>query len=129
MRGWSRSDYRGSCRNCGSSRATRHTSSSLVSVCWTSGSCFVSSRRRASRLRGPRSQPLTVDASSAQVVQRTALLEPLEVLVATLTIRPDIREQYSALFGTKTVNGRTVEVEKLIADLSAPIRDELNQLL
>jgi malate synthase len=53
----------------------------------------------------------------------------LEVLVATLKIRPDIREQYSSLFGTKTVNGRTVDVEKLIADMSAPIRDELNQLL
>jgi malate synthase len=49
--------------------------------------------------------------------------------VATLHIRPDIREQYSTLFGTKTVNGRTVDVEKLIADMSAPIRDELNQLL
>ena len=49
--------------------------------------------------------------------------------MATLHIRPDIREQYSTLFGTKTVNGRTVDVETLIADMAAPIRDELQQLL
>jgi malate synthase len=49
--------------------------------------------------------------------------------VATLHIRPDIREQYPSLFGTKTVNGRTVDVEKLIADMAASVRDELQQLL
>jgi malate synthase len=49
--------------------------------------------------------------------------------VATLHIRPDIREQYSTLFGTKTVNRRTVDVEKLIADMSASVRDELQHLL
>jgi malate synthase len=49
--------------------------------------------------------------------------------VATLHIRPDIREQYASLFGTKTVNGRTVDVEKLIAGLSGSIRDELQTLL
>jgi malate synthase len=49
--------------------------------------------------------------------------------VATLHIRPDIREQYPSLFGTKTVNGRTVDVEKLIADMTASVRDELHELL
>ncbi len=49
--------------------------------------------------------------------------------MATLHIRPDIREQYSTLFGTKPVNGRTVDVETLIADLAASIADELHPLL
>jgi len=49
--------------------------------------------------------------------------------VATLHIRSDIREQYSSLFGTKTVNGRTVDVETLIADLTASMADELHPLL
>ena len=47
----------------------------------------------------------------------------------TLQIRPDIREQYSSLFGSKTVNGRKVVVEDLIADLATSIRGELEQLL
>ena len=49
--------------------------------------------------------------------------------MATLHIRSDIREQYSSLFGTKTVNGRTVDVETLIADLTASMADELHPLL
>jgi malate synthase len=50
-------------------------------------------------------------------------------VVSTLQIRPDIREQHAALFGPKTVNGRTVVVEDVIADLTAAIAAELPQLL
>ena len=49
--------------------------------------------------------------------------------MATLQIRPDIREQYSTLFGRKTVNGRTVVVEELITQMAASVRDELHELL
>ena len=47
----------------------------------------------------------------------------------TLQIRPDIRDQYSSLFGAKTVNGRTVVVEDVIVDLTNAISGELPQLL
>jgi malate synthase len=49
--------------------------------------------------------------------------------VTTLQIRPDIREQYASLFGAKTVNGRSVVVEELIADLTRAISADLPQLL
>jgi malate synthase len=49
--------------------------------------------------------------------------------VPTLQIRPDIRDKYSALFGAKTVNGRTVVIENLIADMTAAVSAELPQLL
>ncbi len=49
--------------------------------------------------------------------------------MATLHIRPDIREQHSSLFGAKTANGRTLVVEDLIADMTLAIGAELRQLL
>ena len=49
--------------------------------------------------------------------------------MATLQIRPDIRDQYSSLFGAKPVNSRTLVVEDLIAELSAVLKPELQQLL
>ena len=49
--------------------------------------------------------------------------------MATLQIRSDIRQQYSSLFGPKSVNGRTVVVEDVIADLTAAVSAELPQLL
>lgn len=49
--------------------------------------------------------------------------------MATLQIRPDIREQHSSLFGAKPVNGRTLVVEDLIADMTVAISAELQQLL
>ncbi len=47
----------------------------------------------------------------------------------TLQIRQDIRDQHASLFGAKTVNGRTLVVEDLIAEMTAAIRAELPQLL
>ena len=35
--------------------------------------------------------------------------------MATLHIRPDIRERYASLFGARNANGRTLVVEDLIA--------------
>ena len=49
--------------------------------------------------------------------------------MATLQIRPDIREQYAPLFGPKTVNGRTLVVEDVIARPDAAVSGELPQLL
>jgi malate synthase len=49
--------------------------------------------------------------------------------VSTLQIRPDIREKYSSLFGPKILNGRTVVVEDVIAQLTEAVRGELPQLL
>ena len=49
--------------------------------------------------------------------------------MSTLQIRPDIRQQYSSLFGPKTVNGRTVVVEDLIAQMASAVRDELHHVL
>ncbi|MBI2188407.1 MAG: hypothetical protein HYU37_15000 [Acidobacteria bacterium] len=46
-----------------------------------------------------------------------------------LQIRPDIREQYAVLFGSHPVNGRTVVVEDLIADMTAAVSGELPKLL
>jgi len=49
--------------------------------------------------------------------------------VSTLQIRPDIRAEYSSLFGPKTVNGRTVVVEDVITRLTEAVSGELPQLL
>ena len=47
----------------------------------------------------------------------------------TLRIRQDIRDQHASLFGAKTVNGRTVVVEDLIAEMTVAISAELPPLL
>ncbi len=47
----------------------------------------------------------------------------------SIEIRQDIFEKHRRLFGTKTVNGRAVNVEALIAQLTADTRDEFAELL
>jgi malate synthase len=47
----------------------------------------------------------------------------------SLTIRPDIYSRHRNLFGAKTVNGRQIVVEDLIAELTAETKDELGVLL
>ena len=49
--------------------------------------------------------------------------------MATLHIRPDIREHYSSLFGAKEVNGRRLVVEDVIAAMTMETSGELQQLL
>jgi len=49
--------------------------------------------------------------------------------LGSLHIRSDIREQYSSLFGTKILNGRSLAVEDLIVDLTMVVRQPLEQLL
>jgi malate synthase len=49
--------------------------------------------------------------------------------MGTLHIRPDIHQQYASLFGEKTVNGRAVRVEALIAALAQETAGELAALL
>jgi malate synthase len=44
-------------------------------------------------------------------------------------IRPDIHEKHKSLFGDKTVNGRRVNVEDTIAQLTRDTRDEFRTLL
>lgn len=44
--------------------------------------------------------------------------------MATLQIRPDIRDQHSSLFGAKSVNGRTLVVEDVIADMTRAVSAE-----
>jgi len=44
-------------------------------------------------------------------------------------IRPDIYEKHASLFGDKTVNGRTVNVQDLIARMTRETRDEFRTLL
>jgi malate synthase len=44
-------------------------------------------------------------------------------------IRSDIRQQYGSLFGAKTINGRTLVVEDVIADLTRATAGELPHLL
>src|SRR5437588_751644 len=46
-----------------------------------------------------------------------------------LQIRQDILKNYPELFGPKTIDGRTVTVESLIAQLTTQTRDEFHQLL
>lgn len=47
----------------------------------------------------------------------------------SIEIRPDILEKHRRLFGTKTVNGRAVSVEAVIAQLTVETRDEFAELL
>jgi malate synthase len=44
-------------------------------------------------------------------------------------IRPDIYEKHKSLFGDKTVNGRSVNVEDLIAQMTRETKDEFRTLL
>jgi len=48
---------------------------------------------------------------------------------SSATVRPDILQKYSDLFGTKTVNGRQVNVEELIARLTRSARGEFASLM
>src|SRR5215470_14643867 len=48
---------------------------------------------------------------------------------ADLNVRPDILQAYPDLFGTKSVAGRSVNVEELIASLTRATRDQFHQLL
>ena len=47
----------------------------------------------------------------------------------SIEIRPDILEKHAPLFGTKNVNGRSVNVEALIAKLTQENSDEFRSLL
>jgi len=49
--------------------------------------------------------------------------------MSSLQIRPDIFEKHKSLFGDKTVNGRKVNVEDLIARLTLDTKDEFRTLL
>jgi hypothetical protein len=49
--------------------------------------------------------------------------------MGAITIRPDIHEKHRSLFGDKTVNGRRVNVEDLIAQLTRETKDEFRTLL
>ena len=49
--------------------------------------------------------------------------------MAALQIRSDIRQQYASIFGAKSVNGRTLIVEDVIAHLAETISAELSELL
>jgi uncharacterized protein (DUF433 family) len=44
--------------------------------------------------------------------------------MGSITVRPDIYEKHRSLFGDKTVNGRRVNVEDLIAQLTRDTKDE-----
>jgi malate synthase len=46
-----------------------------------------------------------------------------------LKIRPDIFEKHSSLFGDQKVNGRTVNIEKLVEQLTRETKDEFRTLL
>jgi malate synthase len=49
--------------------------------------------------------------------------------MGSITVRPDIYEKHRSLFGDKTVNGRRVNVEDLIAQLTRDTKDEFRSLL
>ena len=49
--------------------------------------------------------------------------------MGAVTIRPDIYEKHTSLFGGKTVNGKAVNVEDLIATMVRDTRDEFRELL
>ena len=49
--------------------------------------------------------------------------------MGAIVIRPDIYEKHQSLFGEKTVNGRRVVVEDLIAQLTRATKDEFRTLL
>jgi len=48
---------------------------------------------------------------------------------SSASVRADILQQYSDLFGTKTIDGKTVNVEALIAQLTRATRDEFARLM
>jgi malate synthase len=49
--------------------------------------------------------------------------------MGAITVRPDIYEKHKSLFGDKTVNGRRINVEDLIAQLTRATKDEFRTLL
>ena len=49
--------------------------------------------------------------------------------MGSITVRPDIYEKHRSLFEDKTVNGRRVNVEELIAQLTRDTKDEFRPLL
>jgi len=49
--------------------------------------------------------------------------------MGAITVRPDIYEKHRSLFGEKTVNGRRVNVEDLIAEITRSSKDEFRTLL
>ena len=49
--------------------------------------------------------------------------------MGSITVRPDIYEKHQSLFGDKTVNGRRVNVEELIAQLTRDTKHEFRTLL
>ena len=48
---------------------------------------------------------------------------------SSATVRADLQQKYSDLFGTKTVNGRQVNAEELIARLTRSTRGDVASLL
>ena len=49
--------------------------------------------------------------------------------MGSITVRPDIYEKHRSLFGEKTVNGRRVNVDELIAQLTRDTKSEFRTLL
>ena len=49
--------------------------------------------------------------------------------MGSITIRQDIHDKHRSLFGDKTVNGRRVNVEELITQLTRETKDEFRRLL
>src|SRR5687767_11931316 len=49
--------------------------------------------------------------------------------MGSITVRPDIYEKHRSLFGDKTVNGRRVNVDDLIAQLTRETKSEFRSLL
>ena len=49
--------------------------------------------------------------------------------MGSVTIRQDIYEKHRSLFGDKTVNGRRINVEQLIAELTLATKSEFRTLL
>ncbi len=49
--------------------------------------------------------------------------------MGAITVRPDIYEKHRSLFGEKTVNGRRIDVEELIARLTRDAKSEFRTLL
>jgi malate synthase len=49
--------------------------------------------------------------------------------MGSITVRPDIYEKHRSLFGEKTVNGKRVNVDELIAQLTRDTKSEFRTLL
>ena len=49
--------------------------------------------------------------------------------MGSITVRPDIHEKHQSLFGENTVNGRRVNVDDLIAQLTRDTKSEFRSLL